>query len=183
MVKHRSDILLGAVVSAFGIAVVLASAQIRTLVAIERSSIVNSRFFPRLIGFVLLVLGIVLVVVSVSKMISERRQSIAQASPASAAEVGNGSAGSTSYTDAPTLSRSRHASGVTMITCVFVLVMWEILGFLASVTIGLFTMVWMASKLKWYIVVAASLGVPVVVYVLFRFLLGVLLPQGIIRFI
>jgi hypothetical protein len=164
----RRDFFLAIFLCVFGATVFLLSNTIPIKVAVEKSSIVNSRFFPKLMSGSLVVLGIVLALQNLLKI-----KSIPQT------DVRDGSSSSGELEERKKfVSRLIMAGGLIFLY----LVAFNQLGFLISSILFMGCFLWVLGNRNLPVVVSVSLLVPIILYLLFRLLLGVMLPRGILPF-
>jgi putative tricarboxylic transport membrane protein len=164
----RRDYFLAIFLCVFGATVFLLSNTIPTKVAVEKSSVVNSRFFPKLMSGSLAILGIVLALQNLLKMksIPQPDARDGRSSPADLEEKRK------------SVSKLILAGGLIFLY----LVVFNRLGFLISSILFMGCFLWVLGNRHWPALLLVSLFVPVILYLVFRLLLAVMLPRGILPF-
>ena len=160
----RSDIYIAILLCVFAVMVFYASDTIRTMAIVERSPIINSRFYPRLLSLLLFVCGIAIGVQAVTRKQTEatvEKSSRSQGLPETHAAI---------------------PMYLTGLACLLYVVLFVPLGFLLSTVLFMAALLWLLGSKTWHGIVIPALLVPVAIYLLFSFLLGVPLPRGIFAF-
>lgn len=143
-----------------GLTVIIASGSIQTMVLVEKSSIVNSRFFPRVVGIMFCLM------------------SVAMAAGTWSRRFINGGGGSGSYAyNAPFRFWATIGFGI------FYILLLKPLGFLIVswlMLLLLFLVLGIRSKL---LLAVLPVLVPLGIFVVFRMLLNVPLPMGILIYL
>lgn len=87
---------------------------------------------------------------------------------------------------APTLSLKdawiRNALLALVVITVYAL-LWEPVGFLIVTPFALFALIYLMGKRQWRLMIIVSVAAPIVVWALFRYLLGITLPMGVLEFL
>jgi len=163
----RSEYVISGLLIAFGVFVYLTSNTIPLMVAVEKGSVVNARFFPKLMSFAMIFLAIVMAVENYA------RKSSRKAGPTD---------GEPKDERAETSKREvwQRMCGIGII-CLFYYYLFEPLGYLISSVLFMLGFLWVLGNRKWIVLLLLSVLAPVTVYVLFKILLGAPLPPGIIN--
>jgi putative tricarboxylic transport membrane protein len=134
------------------------------MVAVEKSSVVNSRFFPKLMGSILIFLSIVMALENfVTRRAQESEEPIKEA---------------VEKTDQKQWIRS---IGVGIV-CLLYYFLFQSLGFLLSSSLFMLGFLLLLGTRKWYALLILSTIVPLSVYILFKTILGAPLPDGLFYF-
>ncbi|MDA3833796.1 MAG: tripartite tricarboxylate transporter TctB family protein [Spirochaetales bacterium] len=160
MTTKRSDIITGVSLFAFAGLLFIASGQMPTR---ENSSmILSTGFYPRLLAILLAVLSIIMVMESIQK---NRKQGDRQASP---------------------YWKDLHAFLYFLIV-IGLLILYplgmRLMGFDLTSFLFLSTLVWLLTekeKRKPWVILSVSLGISVIVYVVFKLILEIPFPMGIL---
>jgi len=163
----KNEYVVALVLCLIGASMFLLSDGIPTMVAVERSSIVNSRFFPKLMSGLLVFFGLILAFQRFLGGASEK--SLEKASDAAQDAEGRDS----------DLKRSRlirllSAGGLMLLYVIG----FSYLGFLVSSILFVLAFLFILGVRRWYVLASVSLVVPVAIYLLFRVFLKVMLPSG-----
>jgi hypothetical protein len=161
--KHHEHIV-AVIFCVVGIAMVLLSNTIPTMRAVEKSSVVNSRFFPRVMGSLLVAFSLIMLIENVV------RGSSSKTSSAEAAEM----------QEHPTenLKREMLLLGSIGALCLGFLGLLNITGFLLTSILFMFAFLMVLGNRRWVVVLPVSIGIPLAIYLIFEKLLNVLLPAG-----
>ena len=160
----RSDIYIAILLCVFAVMVFYASDTIRTMAIVERSPIINSRFYPKLLSVLLFVCGIAIGAQALTRKQTEatvEKSSTSQGLPETQAAI---------------------PMYLTGLACLLYLVLFVPLGFLLSTVLFMAALLWLLGSKKWHGILIPAVLVPVAIYLLFSFLLGVPLPRGIFAF-
>ena len=160
----RDDLFIALILCILGITVFFLSGTIQTMLLVERSSIVNSQFYPKLLSLLLVFCGVLL---GVQAAVRKRVQS-----GGPEREEGNQAGGSEG------MSRILITGAVS----VLYLLLFLPLGFLLSTVLFMAALLVLLGGRTWHGIAIPAILVPVGIYVLFRFLLGVPLPRGVLGF-
>ena len=148
----------------FGVFIFLTTNTIPLMVAVEKSSVINSRFFPKLLSILLILLSIIM----------------------SAENYFKRSAKDTDDTGSESDTRVENNGWMRVIVlgglCLLYFFLFEPLGFLVSSALFMFGFSLILKTRKWYVILSLSIVSPLLVYLLFNTLLGAPLPEGIFYF-
>jgi putative tricarboxylic transport membrane protein len=145
-----------------GFFVLLMSNTIPLMVAVEKSSVINARFFPKLMGGILILLSIGMAVENYFRI----------------------STGQSKASDEDKKKRKvewARLSAVAII-CLLYYLLFQPLGFLLSSLLFMLGFLTFLGVRRWYVVVPLSILVPLCVYLLFKTILGAPLPEGLLYF-
>jgi len=162
--KNKQEYLISILLGILGLFVFLWSITIPLMVAVEKSSIVNSRFFPKLMGAVLVFLAIVMALETILK----KGPRTTEESEVKERELRKG-------------EKWAWWAGMGSIYIAYYFV-FQPFGFLLSSTLFIMVFLIFLGTRKWYAIFFLSLIVPLSVYILFKTTLGVPLPDGLIFF-
>ena len=161
---RKEEFLVSAVLCAFGIFVLLWSSTIPLMVAVEKGSVVNARFFPKLMSSLLILLSIVMALEAHLKRYSQT------------AEEGVES-------DSKVSQREKWYRWTSLaIICLVFYFLFQPLGFLLSSFLFMLAFLIFLGTRKWYALVILSSLVPLCIYILFKIILGAPLPDGLLFF-
>ena len=153
----------------FGIAVIIMSSQIQTVVT---SIAIGPDFMPRLIGIIFVILGLALVPEALKK------QRAAAESAAPSEEVAK-------LTGKQLMQKYMHFI-IWALALVYALLM-KPLGFLVDSILFMFVSMYLLTmreeKRNWIVIILVSLIVPTVVYIVFRQKFYLMLPIGLCKYI
>jgi putative tricarboxylic transport membrane protein len=135
------------------------------MVAVEKSSVVNSRFFPRLMGSILFFLSLVMA-------FENYFQPPAEGPEDSAKDEGR---------EEGPKKKWIQSAGVGII-CLLYYFLFQPLGFLLSSSMFMMAFLLFLGTRKWYALLFLSTLVPLSVYTLFKAILGAPLPDGLLYF-
>lgn len=161
---NKHEYYISIILCVFGLSVFLCSYSIPLMVAVEKSSVVNSRFFPKLMGSILIFLSIVMALENfVTRRAQESEEPIKEA---------------VEKTDQKQWIRS---IGVGIV-CLLYYFLFQSLGFLLSSSLFMLGFLLLLGTRKWYALLILSTIVPLSVYILFKTILGAPLPDGLFYF-
>ncbi|MGN0906691.1 MAG: tripartite tricarboxylate transporter TctB family protein [Bullifex sp.] len=153
----------------FGIAVIIMSSQIQTVVT---SIAIGPDFMPRLIGIIFVILGLALV----PEALKKQRAVAASAAPAD--EV-------TKLTGKQLMQKYMHFI-IWALALVYALLM-KPLGFLADsilfMSVSMYLLTMREEKRNWPVIILVSIIVPTAVYIIFRQKFYLMLPIGLCKYI
>lgn len=161
--ENRQELLSSLIVVAFGVAVVALSGGIDTVAAIEKSGVINSRFFPRLMGLFFVGLGGLLLLRSLASL---RRPKAAE---------GSEDASSDTATD-----QSAVRLAIAIVIAVLYAVLFRPIGFPIATFFAVTAYSYLLGSPRGYVPPIIGAAVAVLLYVAFRYALGLLLPLGIL---
>lgn len=164
--EQKRSIVSSLIVVALGIGVLSLSGGIQTVSAIEKTGVVNSRFFPRLMGVLFVFLGGVLVFRDVAVMVRNR----------SKAGASGTIFGGKSKAVSPQLLRGLSAVGIA----VFYALTFRSLGFPISTFLAVVAYSFLFGAKSPVTPLVVGFLVSTLVYVIFRYALGLLFPLGIL---
>jgi len=145
-----------------GLFVLLMSNTIPLMVAVEKSSVINARFFPKLMGSILILLSIGMAVENYFRI----------------------STGPSKPSDEDKKKRKgdwARLSAVAII-CLLYYLLFQPLGFLLSSLLFMLGFLAFLGVRKWHVILPLSVLVPLCVYLLFKTILGAPLPDGLLYF-
>ena len=162
---NKSENIIAGILCCLSVFVFFASNSIPLMVAVEKSQVVNARFFPKLMSIVMFGLSIYMVIEG--RLL--RRVAVEAGKP----EEGQ----------APPADRWGYMRifGVVVMSVIFYFIM-EPLGFLVSGGLFVFGTLFALGNRKWYVLLSMSVSAPLIVYLLFKTVLGAYLPTGILYF-
>ena len=156
--KH--EYYIAALLGLLGLFVFLWSYTIPLMVAVEKSSVVNSRFFPKLTGSILIFLSFTMTLGNIFQRKTEP-----------AKDSGERPAG----------KKWVRWVGVGII-CIGYYILFQPLGFLLSSALFMLAFLIFLGTRKWYALLFLSTLVPLSIYILFKTILGAPLPEGLLYF-
>ena len=148
----------------FGVFIFITTNTIPLMVAVEKSSVINSRFFPKLLSVLLIILSIIM---SAENYFKKASDGVRESDDKKESQTGN------------------HAWMrliVLGVLCLLYFFAFEPLGFLVSSALFMFGFSLILKTRKWYVILSLSVVSPLLVYLLFNTLLGAPLPEGIFYF-
>jgi putative tricarboxylic transport membrane protein len=145
-----------------GFFVLFMSNTIPLMVAVEKSSVINARFFPKLMGAILILLSIGMAVENYFR-----------------ASTGKSN---TADEDKKKLKGQWSRLGALAIICLLYYLLFQPLGFLLSSVLFMLGFLTFLGVRRWYVVLPLSILVPLCVYLLFKTILGAPLPDGLLYF-
>ncbi len=163
--NKKQEYCISILLCVFGLFCFLWSYNIPLMVAVEKSSVVNSRFFPRLMGSILFFLSLVMAFESYFQPPAEGPED-------SAKDEGR--------EDGPK-KKWIQSAGVGII-CLLYYFLFQPLGFLLSSSMFMMAFLLFLGTRKWYALLFLSTLVPLSVYTLFKTILGAPLPDGLLYF-
>jgi putative tricarboxylic transport membrane protein len=163
----RSEYVISGLLIAFGVFVFLTSNTIPLMVAVEKGSVVNARFFPKLMSLAMIFLAIVMAVENYVLKSSQKVDLLDHALEDASEDASNRGVW-------------RRMTGIGII-CLLYFYLFEPIGYLLSSMLFMLGFLWVLGNRKWTILLLLSVLAPVTVYVLFKILLGAPLPPGIVN--
>jgi putative tricarboxylic transport membrane protein len=145
-----------------GFFVLLTSNTIPLMVAVEKSSVINARFFPKLMGGLLILLSIGMAVENYFRI------STGQSKP--------------SDEDKKKRKGDLARLGAVALICLLYYLLFQPLGFLLSSLLFMLGFLTFLGVRKWHVILPLSVLVPLCVYLLFKTILGAPLPDGLLYF-
>ena len=145
-----------------GFFVLLTSNTIPLMVAVEKSSVINARFFPKLMGGILILLSIGMVVENYFRKSTGRSKA--------------------SDEDRKKLKGEWARLSAVAIICLLYYLLFQPLGFLLSSLLFMLGFLTFLGVRKWHVILPLSVLVPLCVYLLFKTILGAPLPDGLLYF-
>ncbi len=163
---HRNELVSSIIVVVFGVVVVMLSGGIDTVAAIEKSGVVNSRFFPRLMGLFFVGLGGLLVIRNV---LADRRSNN---------ETRDGEATVATADTEPDQSPLRLTIAIAI--AILYAALFRRLGFPVVTFLAVTAYSILLGSPKKYLPPIIGVAVATTLYVAFRYALGLVLPLGIL---
>ena len=145
-----------------GFFVLLMSNTIPLMVAVEKSSVINARFFPKVMGGILILLSIVMAIENYFRVSTDK---------SNAADK-----------DKKKLKGRWARLGAVAFICLLYYLLFQPLGFLLSSLLFMLGFLMFLGVRRWYVVLPLSILVPLCVYLLFKTILGAPLPDGLLYF-
>lgn len=169
----KGDYIIGVLLCLVGVFVFFQASQIPTMVAVEKSSVVNARFFPQLMSVLLVIMGILLLIENYSLERRNKKNEISANNSDVATKI-----------DEKNKFISSHIllirlSGVVILCFIFLLT-YNPMGFLLSSVMFIFIYLLIVRIRDLLTLALVSLLPPVCIYLTFKMLLGVPLPEGIL---
>ena len=161
---EKAEYYIALILCMFSVFIFLTSYTIPLMVAVEKGGVVNARFFPRLVSFILVILSLIMVAENYFQKPSQNETDSAQAETKSSDKQG-----------------VFRLFGVGII-CLFYFVLFERLGYLISSGLFMFGLLLILGNRKWYVVLSLTILAPLTVYILFKILLESPLPEGFFYF-
>ncbi len=161
---RKQEYYISILLCAFGLFVLLWSNTIPLMVAVEKSSVVNSRFFPKLMGSILILLSLVMALENYFKRPPEQPEDSAK--------------GEVQERKGRKWIRSISVGFV----CLLYYFLFQPLGFLLSSSLFMLAFLLLLGTRRWYALVFLSTMIPLSVYILFKTILGAPLPDGLLYF-
>jgi putative tricarboxylic transport membrane protein len=162
---NKSENIIACILCCFSIFIFISSNSIPLMVAVEKSNVVNARFFPKLMGVVMFGLSIYMVIEGrlLRRAATERRKP--------------------EETSQAALDRGGYFRifGVAAMSLLFYFLI-EPLGFLLSGALFILGTLLALGNRKWYVLLSMPVATPLIVYLLFKTVLGAYLPTGIFYF-
>lgn len=163
--NRRIDYLISIILLLFGSFVFLMSNTIPTMVAVEQSSVINSRFFPKLMSLFLVLLSIW----TLAETYINYRRSKNRNVPSEKGDV-----------------HIRQKSWLRLIESVILIgiyfLVFNRLGFLISSVLFMLCFLLMLGTRRWYVFLSLSITVPLAIWLIFRVLFSIYLPEGLFAF-
>ncbi|MBW1995308.1 MAG: tripartite tricarboxylate transporter TctB family protein, partial [Deltaproteobacteria bacterium] len=157
----RAEYIISIGLCVFGIFIFILTNTIPLMVAVEKSSVVNARFFPKLMSLLLIILSIVMALENYYQKPTTKQE--------------NGSDKDGRNTKDKT---ARLRLLVLGILCLFYFISFQPLGFLLSSALFMAGFTLILGSRKWYFILSISIVSPLCIYLLFKTLLGAPLPEG-----
>jgi len=145
-----------------GFFVLLTSNTIPLMVAVEKSSVINARFFPKLMGGILILLSIGMAVENYFRKSTGRSKA--------------------SDEDRKKLKGEWARLSAVATICLLYYLLFQPLGFLLSSLLFMLGFLTFLGVRKWHVILPLSVLVPLCVYLLFKTILGAPLPDGLLYF-
>ena len=142
-----------------GIAILILSSRIHLMYAVEKSSIVNARFYPKIVGFCLIILSIA----SLSKTFIKPHKTYEN-----------------NTIEKETVKLNNLRTFFFIILCVIYIFCFFILGFFIPTVLFLFIIFFMLDRKKTILKIFISIAIPALIWFLFSSILNVPLPKAII---
>ncbi len=162
---NKSESIIAGILCCFSIFIFIASNSIPLMVAVEKSNVVNARFFPKLMSIVMFGLSIYMMIEGrlLRRAAAERRKPEERPQPS--------------------VDRWGYLRifGVGAMSLFFYFLI-EPLGFLLSGALFILGTLLALGNRKWYVLLSMSVAAPLIVYLLFKTVLGAYLPTGIFYF-
>ncbi|SDP79899.1 tripartite tricarboxylate transporter TctB family protein [Desulforhopalus singaporensis] len=162
---RKGEYIIATILGLLGLFIFIHADQIPTMVAVEKSSVVNSRFFPKLMSVLLVIFSIILFVQN--SLLHKKTKIMPQSN-----NEGKNSENK-SYT-----SWMRMSAAVGM--CILFLIFYESGGFLVTSILFMFSFLLIVGVRNWISLILISILPPVIVYFIFKVLLSVPLPEGVL---
>jgi putative tricarboxylic transport membrane protein len=163
MVK-KDEYYISILLCVFGLFVFFWSNNIPLMVAVEKSSVVNARFFPKLMGSMMVLLSFIMAL----ENFLQRRSRMSE-------ESGKDDAGKEEG------ENWGRWLGLGLI-CIIYYFLLQPLGFLLSSFLFMLAFLIFLGSRKWYALLFLSALVPFCLYILFKTILGAYLPEGLVYF-
>ncbi len=163
MVK-KEEYYISILLCVFGLFVFLWSNNIPLMVAVEKSSVVNARFFPKLMGSIMVLLSFIMAL----ENFLQRRSRVPEEFGKDDTEEGEG-------------EKWGRWIGLGLI-CIIYYFLFQPLGFLLSSFLFILAFLIFLGTRKWYALLFLSALVPFCIYILFNTILGAYLPEGLLYF-
>lgn len=176
MRREDRDILISVLLCAIAVTVFFLSNTIRTMIMVEQSPIINSRFYPKFLSVLLFICGSLIGIRASLTRLTRKASLLKETS------VGQPSPDGTPQIDENAGQMNARGLALTALACVLYLILFEALGFLFSTVLFMASLLKLLGSKSWHGVVFPAIVTPVAVYTLFRFMLGVPLPRGILPF-
>ena len=161
---RRAEYIISIGLCLFGVFIFLTTNTIPLMVAVEKSSVINSRFFPKLLSILLIILSIIM-----------SAENYLKKSPEEERDSGD-------KKDAQAEKHAWMRLILLGVLCLLYYLAFEPLGFLVSSALFMFGFSLILKTRKWYVILSLSVVSPLLVYLLFNTLLGAPLPEGIFYF-
>jgi hypothetical protein len=157
----KSNFIISVLLFALGLFVYVSSYDIAVLAVVDRSGIINSRFFPRLCAILLIIFSAIM---ALEDYLEGRKR------------------GKESKGNVPSNNGIIYPLGGVSLLCIFYLIMYYPLGHIISTVIFMTIFLYFMSCRSYYILLILPVLLSVSIYLLFRTFLGVPLPEGILGF-
>ena len=160
----KAEFYIALFLCALAVFIFFTSNTIPLMRAVEKHSIVNARFFPKLMSIILIVLSLTMVLVNVFKRSPKPYTNDAAGQPDETGEK----------------------SWIRLLLIIVLSVAYffglNTLGFLIASALYMLLFLLILGTRKWYVLVSLTAAIPISVYVIFKILLSIPLPRGILYF-
>lgn len=160
----KAEYYIALILCLFGVFIFLTSNTIPLMVAVEKGEVINARFFPKLMGFVLVILSFIMSLENYFQRPSQEGADSAEEEQKK-----------------PDKKGWLRLFSVGVI-CLFYFILFEALGYLISSVLFMLGFLLVLGNRKWYVLLSLSILAPLSVYVFFKILLESPLPEGIFYF-
>jgi putative tricarboxylic transport membrane protein len=161
MIK-KEEYYISILLFVFGLFVFFWSNNIPLMVAVEKGSVVNSRFFPKLMGSIMVLLSFIMAL----ENFMQRHSRVPEDTGKDDTEKGEE-------------EKWGRWIGLGLI-CIIYYFLFQPLGFLLSSFLFMLAFLTFLGTRKWYALLFLSALVPFCIYILFKTLLGAHLPEGLL---
>lgn len=159
---NRSDYNVGLVLIAIGIFIYISSYYIPVLTIIEKTGMVNSRFFPKICGIFLVFFSIVMILENYMLMCKKEK---------------------TMMEEVEKKEKIKYIRIVVVAALSFLyLITYQYLGHLVSSFLFICMFMYFLGIRNLFLLISAPAGISFLIYAVFKIFLNVPLPQGIVIF-